>query len=298
VPGPAELTVRSIRSTHQAKIGVQNTMEIYAQDLLRPAVAVAVLATAAGLILTGCGPSSGSSAASAQSTVTSSAASSAAGQSSGGSAAKSTSGSASTVVASGSLPFPTTTGDTWYYKNTDGSTSENKIGSVTQTAAGQDVLMDTTLTDNGTTTRDHYSYVVQPNGQISLPVGQFGDSSVSIKLISGGLYWPSSAQLSSGQAYHSTMTMAFAIAGKTQTVTAHITATGEGTQSVTVPAGTYSATVVSMLESEKVEGVNVTTDVKTWLAPGVGPVQSEMVDVDGATQTISNKEELTSFVKG
>jgi hypothetical protein len=269
-------------------------MEIHAQDLLRPTIAVAVLATAAGMVLTGCGPSSGSSAAGTQSSATSSAPA----QSSGTGSTKSSSGSTSVVVSSGSLPFPTTPGDTWYYSNSNGTTSENKIASATQTAAGQEVRMDTTLKDNGTTTRDHYSYIVQPNGQISLPVSQFGDSSVSVKLVSGGMYWPSSAQLASGQAYHSTMTMEFAIAGKTEKITAHITATGDGTQSVTVPAGTYSATVVSMLETEKFDGVNVSTDVKTWLAPGVGPVQSELVNVDGATQSITNKEELTSFVKG
>jgi hypothetical protein len=44
-----------------------------------------------------------------------------------------------------------------------------------------------------------------------------------------------------------------------------------------------------MLESEKFDGLNISTDVKTWLASGVGPVQSELVNIDGASQDITNK---------
>lgn len=162
--------------------------------------------------------------------------------------------------------------------------------------------MDNTFTSNGTSAHAHFSYVVHPNGQISLPFSQFGPSgsagSVSVRLISGSMYWPSAAELASGQPYHSTLTLEYTLAGKKQQVTEHITATGDGTESVRVPAGTYSATVVSMLESEKFDGVSVDTDIKTWLAPGVGPVQSELVNVDGSTDQIDNKSELTSFIKG
>jgi hypothetical protein len=204
------------------------------------------------------------------------------------------------VVSSGSLPFPTTVGDTWFYKDSNGSTSENKIESVKQVSAGQEVLMASSFKDNGTTTHSHYSYIVQPDGKISLPLSQFGSagSTVSVKLVSGGVYWPSAAQLSSGKAYHSTMTLELSIAGKEQKATTHITATGGGTQSVTVPAGTYSATVVNELESEDFDGVTVNTEIRTWLANGVGPIQSEVVTVDGTTKDIDSKQELTSFIKG
>ncbi len=196
-------------------------MTLHAKDSRRPAIAITVLATAGGLILTGCGASSGSSAATAQSP--------AATHSSG----TSSTGSTSTVVSSASLPFPTTAGDTWIYSNTNGTTSENKIVSVTQVSSGQQVLMDGIFKDNGTSTSSHYSYIVEPNGQITLPFSQFDSagSGVSIKLISGGLYWPSAAELASGQAQHSTLTIEFTVAGKTEQVAAHVTATGSGTQS-------------------------------------------------------------------
>jgi flagellar hook assembly protein FlgD len=104
--------------------------------------------------------------------------------------------------------------------------------------------------------------------------------------------------VSSGQPIHSTLVMEITIEGKTEKITENITSTGEGSQSVTVPAGTYTASVVNVAESADVEGYNLTIDDKTWLASGVGPVQSELISVDGSTTSITNKQELTSFIKG
>jgi hypothetical protein len=277
-------------------------MKIHAQNVRRTAGAFAVAAAAAGLVLTGCGKTSGSGAAAAGATT--GAATSAATTSGGGStasaAATGSASQSSVVVSSGALPFPTTVGDSWTYNNTNGTTSENKIASATQVAAGQQVTMDTTFKDNGTTTHDSYEYIIEPNGQIALPTSQFAPSSsgVTFKVLSGGIFWPSAAQLASGQPVHTTLTMEFTVAGKTQTITEHITSQGQGTQSVTVPAGTFSASVVNVQESATIEGYNTTLDDKTWLASGVGPVQSELIDIDGGKTSITNKEELTSFVKG
>jgi hypothetical protein len=94
------------------------------------------------------------------------------------------------------------------------------------------------------------------------------------------------------------MTMEFTVAGKTQTITEHITSQGQGTQTVTVPAGTYSTSVVEVQESADIEGYSTTLDDKTWFASGVGPVQSELIDVAGGKTSIDNKEELVSFSKG
>jgi len=206
----------------------------------------------------------------------------------------------SVVMGSGALPFPTTVGDSWKYNNSNGTTSQNKIAAATQVSAGQQVTMDTTFTDNGTSTHESYEYIVEPNGEISLPTSQFAPSSagVTFKVISGGIFWPSAAQLASGQPVHTTMTMEFTVAGKTQTITEHIISQGQGTQTVTVPAGTYSASVVQVQESADIEGYNTTIDNKTWFASGVGPVQSELIDVAAGKTSIDNKEELVSFTKG
>ena len=277
-------------------------MNSHAQNVRRTVGAFAVAAAAAGLVLTGCGKTSGSGAAAAG--ATSGAATSAAATSGGGStasaAATGSASQSSVVVAAGALPFPDTVGDTWKYNNTNGTTSENKIGAVTPVSAGQQVTMDTTFIDNGTSTHASYEYIVEPNGEIALPTSQFApsESGVTMKVLSGGIYWPSAAQLASGQPVHTTLSMEITVAGKTQTITEHITSQGQGTQSVTVPAGTFSASVVNVQEAATIDGYNTTLDDKTWFASGVGPVQSELIDIDGGKTSIDSKEELTSFVKG
>jgi hypothetical protein len=273
-------------------------MKLHGRKVRRTAGAFAVTAAAASLVLTGCGKTSGSAAAGATTGAATSAATTSGGGSTASAAATGSASQSSVVV--GSLPFPSTVGDTWSYSNSNGTKSVNKIASSTPVSAGQQVTMATTLTDSGTTTHDSYQYVVEPNGQIALPTSQFAPSSagVTIKILSGGVYWPSAAQLASGQPVHTTLTMEFTISGKTQKITEHITSQGQGTQSVTVPAGTYSASVVSVQESAAIDGYNTTLDDKTWFASGVGPVQSELIDIDGSTTSIDNKEELVSFVKG
>jgi hypothetical protein len=275
-------------------------MKLHARKVRRTAGAFAVTAAAAGLVLTGCGKTTGSGSAAAGSTpvsTTSGAATSGTGSTASASGSAS---QASTVVSTGSLPFPTTVGDAWTYSNSNGSTSENKIASNTQVAAGQQVTMATTFKDNGTATHASYEYIVQPNGQIALPTSQFAPSTagMTMKIVSGGIFWPSAAQLASGQPVHTTLVMELTIDGKAQKITEHITSQGQGTQTVTVPAGTYSASVVNVEEAATVDGYNTTIDDKTWLATGVGPVQSELISVDGGKTDITSKEELTSFVKG
>jgi hypothetical protein len=275
-------------------------MKLHAQDAHRTAGAFAVAVAAAGLALTGCSSSSGSGSTAAGSTAASTTSGAATSGTGSTAAATSSASQSSVVVSSGSLPFPTTVGDTWTYSNSNGTTSENKIASNTQVAAGQQVTIDTALKDNGTTTHTSIDYIVQPNGEIALPTSQFAPSTsgVSIKVVSGGLFWPSAAQLATGQPVHTTLTIEFTIAGKTQKITEHITSQGQGTQSVTVPAGTYSASVVNVEEAATIDGFNTTIDDKTWLASGIGPVQSELITIDGGKTDIANKEELTSFVKG
>jgi hypothetical protein len=275
-------------------------MKLHARKVRRTAGAFAVTAAAASLVLTGCGKTTGAAAAGATTGAATSAATTSGGGSTASAAATGSASQSSVVVSSGALPFPTTVGDSWTYSNTNGTTSENKIAAATQVSAGQQVTMDTTFTDNGTATHDSYEYIVEPNGEIALPTSQFAPSSAgaTFKVISGGIFWPSAAQLASGQPVHTTLTMEFTVAGKSQTITEHITSQGQGTQSVTVPAGTYNASVVNVQEAATIDGYNTTLDDKTWFASGIGPVQSELIDIAGGKTSIDSKEELTSFVKG
>jgi hypothetical protein len=88
-------------------------------------------------------------------------------------------------------------------------------------------------------------------------------------------------------------------AGHKINVHGHVTVKGEGNQSVTVPAGSYTATLVNETISEAVSGVTVTIEVQTWLANGVGPVKSVASTKSGtsAAQIVST-EELKSFKQG
>jgi hypothetical protein len=98
----------------------------------------------------------------------------------------------------------------------------------------------------------------------------------------------------SGQPHTSTITAAIDIAGQTRTASIHVTVHGAGSASVTVPAGTYHATVIDDTITEKLMGVSLSIGIRTWLAPGVGPVKSE-VTTNG---TAVSGEELKSFTKG
>lgn len=261
----------------------------------RQGSAAAVLAIAAGLVLAGCGGSSGSLGSGGSSSSPATSSSSTKPASSGGSS----SSAPASVTAAGTLPFPVGTGDTWTYTTTFGQTV-NKMTAVTAVSGGQKVTMATKATVDGTTSTHTGYYVVLSNGEISLPLSQFdtSSSSASVKLISGGVFWPSAAQLATGQASHSTIRIEFSENGVTQKVDAHITVKGAGTQSVTVPAGTYSATVVNMTMSETIDGIAVNTEVRTWLATGVGPVQSEVILDEDGTDHVVTKEKLVSFKAG
>jgi DUF3108-like len=278
-------------------------MRNYVPDLRRSAGAVAIAAAACGLVLAGCGGGGGSGS-------SGSGGSGSSGNSGNGSSTASTGGSggsggSATTASATSAPFPVGVGYTWKYKDvtatggSDGRTV-NKITAVKQVAAGQRITMTAAITTMGSTNHTSSYYVIQPDGEISVPFSQFSsaDSGAQVKLLSGGIFWPSQAALESGQTTHSTLKIRYTISGKTQNVTAHIAVKGDGTQSVTVPAGTYSATIVDMTMTEKILGYKIGVEVKTWLASGVGPVKSEVI-IDGVTgaKSIGAEDVLVSFHK-
>jgi hypothetical protein len=216
----------------------------------------------------------------------------------------SSSPSSAAAVSSNSVPFPVGVGDTWTYSTSDaaGSTGTvvDKMAAVSPVSGGQQVTMDSTSTILGTTTNNTAYYIFHSDGSITLPFSQFntGSSSGSLKLLSGTLEWPSASALASGATSTSTLQIQFSVNGQTENVTANIAVKGAGSQSVTVPAGSYTATVVDMTMSETVEGIPVSDTVTTWLAPGVGPVKSEVALDENGTSTVAGTQVLTSFAQG
>jgi uncharacterized protein DUF3108 len=249
------------------------------------------LAGVAAIALAGCGSAASTS-----------------GAASGGSPAASTSGTASattsaeaTASPSGatgtgvSAPFPVAVGNTWIYQavtsiNNAHATDTKKVLSVTRTAGGREVTMsDTVIPGSNTATQ---KYLFYDNGQIGLPIS----SGHGITLVSGnGIVWPNAADLASGKAFHSTSKIKLTSG---QYETADVTVQGGGTESVSVPAGTYQATIVNMTILTHVGSFSTTLTVKEWTAPGVGPVKTvELIKSAGKTQTTST-EALLSFTKG
>jgi hypothetical protein len=256
----------------------------------RKAARAAALLAAAGLALAGCKSSTSASG---------TASSPAAGASSSGPASSSASsgtGGGGTSSA-GTTYFPAAVGNTWVYQTTISGVSHgtitNKITAVTPVAGGKKVTMQI-LTGAGTATT--VSYIFHSDGSISVPFTQVGGT--AIKVTSGSIIWPSAAELSSGQVHHAVLSMDVSLPGHVTHVAAQVAVQGKGTETVTVPAGTYQAQVIDETISEKVAGVAITLTVRNWVASGVGPVKNALVSQAGPAGGANTVEVLTSFTKG
>jgi hypothetical protein len=206
-------------------------------------------------------------------------------------------GGSTSVVSASSVPFPIAVGNTWVYKATTlgglTSTVTNKVVAVTPVAGGNEVTMSDTESLTGKTTE--IKYIFHSDGSITYPSSELGSTATIVK---GSIIWPPASVIASGQETHSTVEIVANAGTSKITETAHITVKGDGTASVTVPAGTYSATVVQMNETFTIAGYTGTITVKTWVAGGVGPVESEAIlDELGHSETVSHQE-LVSFTKG
>ena len=252
--------------------------------------ALAGVAGVAAIALAGCGSGAGTSAASGGST----------GASTGGSASASVSAVATTspsgAAATGaSVPFPVAVGNTWVYEavtsiNNAHSTDTKKVLSVTPTTGGRNVTMSDTVSPGSATVTQNY--VFYDNGQIGFPISQ----SHGISVVSGnGIVWPNAADLAAGKVSHSTSKIKLASG---QIETADVTVQGGGTQSVSVPAGTYQATLVNMTIVTHVGSFATTITVKEWTAPGTGPVKSEETIKAAGQSQLTSTEALLTFKKG
>jgi hypothetical protein len=270
---------------------MQKPMPLPAAKLPVTATAAAVLA--AGLAVAGCGGGAASSSTAGSATNSATAAAT------GGTATSSTS-AATAAGASASVPFPVAVGNTWNYKiTTDGEsgTAINKMTAVTPVATGQQVTMltaDHVGSVNGSTRE---TYLFHTDGSISSPLGSFSPGS-GVTVTSNGVVWPPASVIAAGKPSQSTLNISIKAAGQTLSTTAHVTVQGAGTATVTVPAGTYQATIVLVTERLSIVGITASIQVKTWLAPDVGPVKELVTTSEGSATSVVADEELVSFTKG
>lgn len=256
----------------------------------KSAVFASVVAVAAmSLVLAGCGASTGSGASPTSGGHTSS------GPASGGG----TSGGGTSDV---SAFFPVAVGNTWVYQTSSAAgqgRGTSRITAVTPTTGGQLVTMAVSTKLPGQTAPSkagHVTFIFHADGSISVPLTQFAGSSVKVK--SGGVLWPSQAQLASGQPNADTIVLSVTEAGHTITVKEHVVVKGGGTASVTVPAGTYQATVINETMTSGFGGTALNLEVRTWVATGVGPVKSEVLSTSGGKTVTDSTQVLESFTKG
>jgi len=256
----------------------------------------AVLAGAAVITLAGCGGSASTSGAASSSTAAGGSASVTA---SARTPAATASATPNSFVPTGSVPFPIAVGNTWVYENV--ATVDNahrlvtrRVVSVTPVPGGHRVTMSETI--NGASAKaTQETYIFYANGQIGYPVK--GANGVSV-VDSGGVLWPDAADLASGRAYRSALRVRVGSSAPAKYEIADVTVSGGGTASVTVPAGTYQATIVNMALAMKVGSFSTSVLVKTWTAPGIGPVKSEVSVLAAGKTELTTTEELLTFTRG
>ena len=245
------------------------------------------------VVLAGCGSAAGTSSA-ASSSSPAGAASSASGTT-GATATATPTASPGSVVAAGSIPFPVAIGDTWVYQvvtsiNNAHALDTKKVVDVTPMPDGHRVTMSDSVTSRAAaSTLQHYLFY--GNGQIGFPVTETHGVSV---VSSNGVTWPDAAGAASGRPYHSVLNIKLSSG---QVKTANVTVQGGGTQSVSVPAGTYRATVVTMTMVSEVGSFATTAVVKVWTAAGTGPVKTQQVVKAGGKVQLITTSELVSFTR-
>ena len=253
----------------------------------------AVFLGAALVALAGCGSAAGASSA-ASSSSPAGATSSTTGTMSPAQAATPTV-SPGSVVAAGSIPFPVAVGDTWVYQvvtsiNNAHALDTKKVVDVTPMPDGHQVTMaDSASSGAAASTLQHYLFY--GNGQIGFPVNEAHGVSV---VSSNGVTWPDAAGAASGRPYHSVLNIKLSSG---QVKTANVTVRGGGTESVSVPAGTYRATLVNMSIVTTVGSFTSISMLKVWTAPGIGPVKTEQVLKAGGKTQVTTTTTLLSFTK-
>jgi hypothetical protein len=165
-----------------------------------------------------------------------------------------------------------------------------KVLDVTPVPGGNRVTMSDSIgLGTPVTTQEHYLFF--DNGQLGFPVNE----AHGVSVVSGnGVIWPDAAGVASGRPYHSVLQIKL-VGGQSET--ANVTVQGGGTDSVSVPAGTYRATLVTTSIVSKVGNFTSISMLKVWTAPGIGPVKTEQLLKAGGKTQVTTTTTLLSFTK-
>ena len=182
-----------------------------------------------------------------------------------------------------SIPFPVAVGNTWTYQTQAGGQTgrtTNRIVAAGPGSGGYRVTVSSTTDFGGSASTVVPVYTFYPNGTIGYPVPPV----TGVPVTGIDIHWPDASGLASGKIYRSTLHI--------QGGDADVAVRGAGTTSVSVPACTYRASVVTAT----VTAQGQTLEVTVWIAQGTGPVRTEVViRAPGGTGLTTN--ELLSFTK-
>ena len=190
--------------------------------------------------------------------------------------------------------LPAQLGDTWVYavdSSVFGTGTETvKITAVKPVAGGQRATMAASLRLAGSPAPLNFTvqFTEAADGSITFASTSFMGARLAFSSVS----WPSPATLTPGRPRTSTITPAGLPGTKT---TEHLTITDIGPAPVTVPAGSYQAT---LLEQTVTAGAGSQNAVKTWIVNGIGQVKTQTTVTVEGKPFASSVQTLTSFTKG
>ena len=189
--------------------------------------------------------------------------------------------------------IPAQLGDTWVYA-LDSSvlgkgTATARISAVRPVAGGQRATLATSLRLAASKVPFRFSsdFTLGADGSVTFASTKF----LGAKLASANVNWPSPAALTPRHPHTSTVTGSV-LGFKT---TERVTITDVGPATITVPAGSYQATLLEQTATGPAGGRSV---VKSWVVNGIGQVKSQTTVIVKGQREVSNVETLTSFTKG
>jgi hypothetical protein len=204
-----------------------------------------------------------------------------------------TSGIPGGTPAIASTVIPAQLGDTWVYAVDSSAlgkgTETARISAVKAVAGGQRATLSSSLRLAGS--KAPFSFVSEFTAGADGSVTFGSTSFMGARLASANVNWPSPAALPEGRPRTSTVTGSF-LGLKT---TVRLTVTDVGPAMVTVPAGSYQAT---LLKQTVTDGAGNQEVIKSWVVNGIGQVKTETTVIVKGERAISAVQALTSFTKG
>jgi hypothetical protein len=190
--------------------------------------------------------------------------------------------------------LPAQLGDTWVYavdSSVFGTGTETvRITAVQPVAGSQRATMAVSLRLAGS--KAPLNFTVQFTDAADGSITFASTSVMGARVAFSSVSWPSPAALTPGRPRTSTITQTGLLGSRT---TGHVTITDIGPAPVTVPAGSYQAT---LLEQTATTGAGSQSAVKTWVVNGIGQVKTETTVIVEGKPFASSVQTLTSFTKG